>query len=242
MKIKRMKIQSILLKLVILFVGLFLGIFVGNYNWGHKTTERFCYKCGKTEMFEEEKSIFHLDGKVSNQLFQFSHFLSAYLDDPNSCNHHWNSYNRFPVILDRLGEDALKDRLSSIYWYKWLDLNQSVDFQRLIINMAKNNRTMTKEFLQVVFDPNKLIAIEDVMPLFEQEILWQKKWEKWETFKANYQVTKQGDFMQAVYNCSDSTQIITWSLKEGSYTKTPIDWVKQESGNKITDFWIADDL
>ena len=208
--------------LLILFIGTVIGIFIGNYKWGYQSVEKYCFKCGLTEVTEMENTLFG-EG-VKGKLFNHKSFLSAYLDESNSCNHDWIAYQRFPLKLERSETDDLNQRINMIYWYNWNDINEWAEGQKLLSDMYENNPVKTASLLKKCFNRKNLMAFDDVIRIFELDINWKNKWSIWDYFAINYDVYIGKTSAQTIFKNTDTTQIVIWNFQGGSYSKTPINW------------------
>lgn len=149
---------------IIFLSGLAIGSILGNYKWDYKSEERYCHKCGLTQVLEKEKSLFGESTK--GQLGEYKSFLSAYLEEPGSCNHEWNSYHRFPLNLESNDSANLENTIARIYWYNWNDMNEWAEGQHIVSNMYQNNPVKTTELLKKSFNPDSLIGFDDVIGIF----------------------------------------------------------------------------
>ncbi|MDD3875854.1 MAG: hypothetical protein PHT69_04490 [Bacteroidales bacterium] len=217
-------VKKSIFNLLILILGVFIGVLITSYKWDYQSTERYCYKCGLTETFESEKSILNPKGKITGKLGSHNIFLSAYLDESSMCSHEWVTYSRFPVKNDRTPEEDMNYRISMIYWYDWNDLNLWPEGQKLLSQMFENNPSKTTELIKKSFNPQNLMSFEDVSGIFKLNLSWEEKWHIWDNFEDNYHVTKSNGTADAVFNNTDSTQIVAWRFRGGDYSRSAITW------------------
>ena len=213
---------------LIMFIGIAIGCFLGNYKWDYQSEERYCHKCGLTQVLEKENSIF--EELTKGQFGEHKSFLSAYLDESSSCNHDWNIYKRFPINIESAPDIDLENRIAMIYWYNWNDMNEWTEGQHLISNMYQNNPKKTTELLKKSFNPDNLIGFDDVIGIFKLDMSWEEKWSTWDYFLNNYNVYRKNGTAQASFKNTEGTTIITWNFDGGSYTRTFINWSKLDIG------------